>query len=49
MSFGGAVTRILTELKQGDERGRSGLIILIYAELRRMAARYVRSERSNHA
>ena len=48
MSSGGQVTRLLAELRQGNERARSELITLIYDELHRMAARYMRSERPNH-
>lgn len=48
MPSGGEVTRLLAELRGGNERARSELITLIYDELHRMAARYMRSERPNH-
>ena len=48
MSSGEEVTRLLAEMRQGDERARSRLITLVYDELHRMAARYMRSERPNH-
>jgi RNA polymerase sigma factor (TIGR02999 family) len=48
MSSGGQVTHLLAEVREGNERARAELIALIYDELHRMAARYMRSERTNH-
>jgi RNA polymerase sigma factor (TIGR02999 family) len=48
MASGGEVTRLLAELRDGNQHARSELIALVYPELRRMAARYMRSERPDH-
>jgi len=48
MSSGGEVTRLLAELRDGNEHARSRLFTLVYTELRRIAARYMRNERPNH-
>jgi RNA polymerase sigma factor (TIGR02999 family) len=48
MSSGGEVTRLLAELRGGNQRARSELIVLVYDELRRLAGRYMRSERPEH-
>jgi DNA-directed RNA polymerase specialized sigma24 family protein len=48
MSSGGEVTRLLAELRGGNERARSELIALVYDELHRLATRYMRSERPGH-
>jgi hypothetical protein len=48
MSSGGNVTRLLAELKQGNQQARGDLIALVYGELRRLAARYMRTERPEH-
>jgi RNA polymerase sigma factor (TIGR02999 family) len=48
MSSTGEVTRLLAEWREGNEHARSELFNLIYNELRRMAARHMRSERPNH-
>jgi len=48
MSSGGQVTRLLAELRGGNEGARSELIALVYDELHRIAARYMRNERPEH-
>jgi len=48
MSSGGQVTHLLAEQREGNERARSELMALVYDELHRMAARYMRSERPDH-
>ncbi|HEY6291341.1 MAG TPA: sigma-70 family RNA polymerase sigma factor [Terriglobia bacterium] len=48
MTSGQEVTRLLAELRDGNQQARSELIALVYNELRRMAARYMRSERPGH-
>jgi RNA polymerase sigma-70 factor, ECF subfamily len=48
MPSGGNVTRLLTELREGNEHARSELIAVLYDELHRIAARYMRGERPNH-
>jgi RNA polymerase sigma-70 factor (ECF subfamily) len=46
---GGAdVTILLAELKKGDKSAASKLIPIVYNELRRLAAGYMRRERSDH-
>jgi RNA polymerase sigma-70 factor (ECF subfamily) len=42
------VTILLAELTKGNERAASQLIPLVYDELRRLAGRYMRRERSDH-
>jgi RNA polymerase sigma-70 factor, ECF subfamily len=42
------ITRLLLESNQGDLRAREELIPLVYDELRRLAASYLRRERSDH-
>jgi RNA polymerase sigma factor (TIGR02999 family) len=42
------VTLLLTALKRGDEGAASRLMPLIYDELRRLAASYMRRERADH-
>jgi RNA polymerase sigma factor (TIGR02999 family) len=42
------VTILLAELTKGNEEAASRLIPLVYAELRRLAASYMRRERSDH-
>ena len=44
----GEVTRLLSELRAGDEEASARLITLIYGELRRMAGSYMRRERPGH-
>jgi RNA polymerase sigma factor (TIGR02999 family) len=48
MSSPGQFTRLLFELREGDEGARSELIALVYGELHRLAARYMRRERPDH-
>ena len=42
------VTSLLNALSEGDDRARERLIPLVYDELRRRAAAYLKSERSDH-
>src|ERR1700733_3220352 len=42
------VTQLLAKLSAGDSEASSRLIVLVYAELRTMAGRYMRRERPNH-
>lgn len=42
------ITKILFELKNGDERALDELLPLVYDELRRLANSYLRKERGNH-
>jgi RNA polymerase sigma factor (TIGR02999 family) len=44
----GEVTRLLEAWSHGDLRARDDLIPVVYAELRRRAAAYLRRERSGH-
>jgi RNA polymerase sigma factor (TIGR02999 family) len=44
----GEVTRLLREVKSGDTAASSKLIVLVYDELRRLGAHYMRQERGNH-
>jgi RNA polymerase sigma-70 factor, ECF subfamily len=44
----GTVTRLLNDLNNGDAEAETKLIPLVYAELRRLAAHYIRRERPNH-
>ncbi len=44
----GEITRLLTEWSQGNERALDLLLPLVYDELRRMAASYMRREKSQH-
>jgi RNA polymerase sigma-70 factor, ECF subfamily len=43
-----ALTLILGRARAGDERARGELIVLVYEELRRVAARLMRRERPDH-
>jgi len=43
-----AVTRLLGKLRQGDREAFHQLIPLVYEQLRRLAARCLRAERSDH-
>jgi len=45
----GDVTRLLREFREGDKGAEAKLITLIYGELRRLAAYYMRGERSGHS
>jgi len=42
------VTTLLGELRRGNEKARDELVTLVYPELRRIAARYLRQERAGH-
>ena len=42
------VTRLLAEWNRGNERAEGELIPLVYGELRRLAAAYLRGEREGH-
>ena len=42
------VTQLLAAYRAGDREAMERLVPLVYAELRRIAARYVRGERSEH-
>src|SRR6476620_1735213 len=42
------VTQLLVDWKLGDSRALDQLMPLVYQELRKLAARYLRSERVNH-
>src|SRR5580698_2746904 len=44
----GEVTRLLRELRAGNREAEQELIPLVYAELRRLAAHYLRGERDDH-
>jgi len=44
----GHVTVLLDRLRQGDDAARQELLTLVYPELRRIAARYMRDERPAH-
>jgi RNA polymerase sigma factor (TIGR02999 family) len=46
--FPNTPTRLLLEWGQGDDRAREQILPLVYAELRRIAARYLRRERPDH-
>ena len=44
----GEVTQLLIELRSGKKEAESKLIPLVYTELRRLAAHYLRGERPDH-
>src|SRR6266481_5941979 len=44
----GEITELLSKMTAGDQDAESRLIPLVYAELRRLAAAYMRSERTDH-
>ena len=44
----GEVTRLLAEIREGHQEVEPQLIELVYAEMRRLAARYMRNERVGH-
>jgi RNA polymerase sigma-70 factor, ECF subfamily len=48
MDDAGEVTRLLGRLRVGDKAAESRLLELVYPELRRIAARYFRSEQRGH-
>lgn len=45
---GGAVTRLLCELREGNQEAANQLVPLVYDELRRMAGAYLQRERPGH-
>src|SRR5579864_4927996 len=44
----GEITQLLARVRTGDEQANAQLAPLIYDELRRLAAYYIRSERPDH-
>jgi RNA polymerase sigma factor (TIGR02999 family) len=48
MSQQGEVTRLLSEIRNGDEEAAEQLIPIVYKELRRMAASVMKNERPGH-
>ncbi len=50
MTFAGReeVTRLLQDLNAGDDRAADALIPLVYSEMRKLAAHYLKSERVGH-
>lgn len=44
----GEVTQLLIELRKGDKNAEAKLIPLVYRELRKLAAHYLRGERPGH-
>ena len=44
----GEVTRLLAQLRSGDAKAPDRLVELVYSELRRLAASYMRKERADH-
>lgn len=48
MAMARSVTALLGEWSRGDATALDQLLPLVYAELRRIAARQIRSERANH-
>lgn len=44
----GAVTQLLAELRKGNRDAEPRLVSLVYSELRRLAAHYLRGERRDH-
>ena len=48
MDRAGDVTRLLGDLKAGDKAAEAQLLELVYPELRKIARRYLRGERSGH-
>ena len=42
------ITTLIGELRQGNEAARNELVTLVYPELRRIAAHYMRQERPGH-
>jgi len=45
---GGSVTRLLSELREGNQEAANQLVPLVYGELRRMAGAYLQRERPGH-
>jgi RNA polymerase sigma-70 factor (ECF subfamily) len=48
MASSGQVTRLLAEVRSGNRTAEARLIPLVYDELRRLAAGYMRMERQDH-
>ena len=48
MSGDAPITTLLAEMRAGDEEARERLVAIVYSDLRRMAAKYLRSERPGH-
>ncbi|HNO79127.1 MAG TPA: ECF-type sigma factor [Phycisphaerae bacterium] len=46
--FESDVTRLLSDIRMGDEAARDGLFSTVYAELRQIASRQMRSEPAGH-
>ena len=44
----GEISLLLAQLREGNREAESRLIHLVYSELRRLARRYLRAERSDH-
>jgi RNA polymerase sigma-70 factor (ECF subfamily) len=44
----GEVTQLLADIRAGNREAEAKLIALVYAELRRLAAHYLRGERPDH-
>ncbi len=44
----GRITTLLGELRRGNDAARDELVALVYPELRRIAAHYLRQERPDH-
>jgi RNA polymerase sigma factor (TIGR02999 family) len=47
-SSGNAISRLMTQLRQGESSAAGQLVELLYPELRRLAAARIRTERSPH-
>ncbi|HEV3202525.1 MAG TPA: sigma-70 family RNA polymerase sigma factor [Bryobacteraceae bacterium] len=45
----GEITKLLAEVQSGDRRAESQLAVLVYGELHRMAARYMRREQADNS
>ena len=45
----GRITRVLGDLRGGDAHAQAQLLDLVYGEMRRIAARYLRLERAGHS
>ena len=48
MDAAGEITRLLQELKAGNKAAESQLLEVVYPELRKIAGRYLKSERAGH-
>ena len=45
----GDVTELLTRFRRGEQGAEAKLMTLVYGELRRLAAQYMRRERKEHS